>query len=73
MSSPLLCIDCWLPHELLLPSMTVLMHHGSMGMVAAALRFGLPSLVLPLHFDQFLWVCICFCPAHKPYLGNAQS
>lgn len=45
-----------IPHHLLLPDCTAVMHHGGAGTSAAVLTAGLPHIVCPFHFDQFSWV-----------------
>jgi UDP:flavonoid glycosyltransferase YjiC (YdhE family) len=43
------------PHEWLLPRMRAIIHHGGAGTTGAALRAGVPSIVVPLGFDQPFW------------------
>lgn len=43
------------PHEWLFPRMAAAIHHGGAGTTAAALRAGVPSLVIPHNFDQPFW------------------
>ena len=43
------------PHEWLLPRMRAVVHHGGAGTTGAALRAGVPSVVVPLGFDQPFW------------------
>jgi sterol 3beta-glucosyltransferase len=43
------------PHEWLLPRMQAVVHHGGAGTTGAALRAGVPSIVVPLGFDQPFW------------------
>lgn len=45
----------WAPHAALLPSCAAVVHHGGAGTTHAALRAGLPSVVLPFIFEQRLW------------------
>mmetsp|Transcript_36688 Transcript_36688/g.87817 ORF Transcript_36688/g.87817 Transcript_36688/m.87817 type:complete len:599 (-) Transcript_36688:109-1905(-) len=45
----------WAPHEWLLPLCCMAVHHGGCGTTAAALRAGLPSVVVPVAFDQHFW------------------
>ena len=45
-----------IPHTLLLPDCSAVVHHGGAGTSAAALTAGLPHIVCPFHFDQFFWV-----------------
>ena len=41
------------PHALLFPRTAVVVHHGGSGTTAAALRAGVPQVLLPLILDQF--------------------
>jgi UDP:flavonoid glycosyltransferase YjiC (YdhE family) len=43
------------PHGWLFPRMTVVVHHGGAGTTAAALRAGVPSVVVPIMSDQPFW------------------
>jgi len=43
------------PHAWLFPRVTAVISHGGAGTVAAALRAGIPSIVLPFFFDQGFW------------------
>lgn len=43
------------PHDWLLPQTAAVVHHGGGGSVAAGLRAGIPSVVLPMLFSQFFW------------------
>lgn len=45
-----------IPHLLLLPECSAVVHHGGAGTSAAALVAGLPQIICPFHFDQFSWV-----------------
>jgi sterol 3beta-glucosyltransferase len=45
----------WAPHRWLAPRCSVFVHHGGAGTTHAALRAGLPSVVLPFIFEQRLW------------------
>ena len=44
-----------IPHEWLFPRMRGIVHHGGSGTTGAALRSGVPSIVVPLGFDQPYW------------------
>ena len=57
--SALIAVAGSVPHHLLLPECSAMMHHGGAGTCAAALTAGLPQLVCPFHFDQFSWVSSC--------------
>jgi UDP:flavonoid glycosyltransferase YjiC (YdhE family) len=43
------------PHEWLFPRVSAVVHHGGAGTTAAALRAGVPSVILPFFFDQGFW------------------
>lgn len=43
------------PHSELFPRMAAVVHHGGAGTTAAALRAGVPSVVVPHGADQFAW------------------
>ena len=43
------------PHDSLFPRMSAVVHHGGAGTTAAALRAGVPSVILPFFFDQGFW------------------
>ncbi len=43
------------PHDWLFPQLSAVVHHGGAGTVAAGLRAGLPTLVVPFFGDQFFW------------------
>lgn len=43
------------PHDWLYPRLAAVVHHGGSGTTAAALRAGIPSLIVPFGFDQRLW------------------
>merc|ERR1712039_561752 len=40
------------PHEWLFPRCACTVHHGGAGTTAAALRAGVPTIVVPLGYDQ---------------------
>ena len=44
-----------LPHAWLYPRSSAIVHHGGAGTTGAAVRSGVPSLVVPLGFDQQFW------------------
>lgn len=44
-----------IPHEWLFPRTVAVVHHGGAGTTGAALRAGVPSVVVPLGFDQPYW------------------
>ena len=43
------------PHDWLFPGMAGAVHHGGAGTTAAALRAGIPSLILPFITEQAFW------------------
>lgn len=43
------------PHDWLFPQMKAIIHHGGAGTTVAAVRAGVPSMVLPFLGDQFFW------------------
>ncbi len=43
------------PHEIVFPLMSGIIHHGGGGSTAAALRAGVPSVALPVFADQPYW------------------
>ena len=43
------------PHEWLFPRVAAAVHHGGAGTTAAALRAGIPSVVVTFFADQFFW------------------
>jgi sterol 3beta-glucosyltransferase len=44
-----------IPHYWLFPQMSAIVHHGGAGTTGAALRSGVPSIVVPFGFDQAFW------------------
>jgi sterol 3beta-glucosyltransferase len=45
------------PHDWLFPRCKLIIHHGGAGTTAAALRSGVPSMIIPLAGDQPFWAC----------------
>jgi sterol 3beta-glucosyltransferase len=43
------------PHDWLFPRMSAVVHHGGAGTTAAALRAGIPSVIIPVMSDQPFW------------------
>jgi len=43
------------PHDWLFPQMAGVVHHGGAGTVAAGLRAGVPTMVVPFFGDQMFW------------------
>ena len=52
----LVAVKGFVDHAELFSHCSALVHHGGAGTVTSALRAGLPSVVCPLQFDQFMWV-----------------
>jgi sterol 3beta-glucosyltransferase len=43
------------PHDWLFPRMSAAVHHGGAGTTAAAVRAGIPSVIIPFYGDQPFW------------------
>jgi UDP:flavonoid glycosyltransferase YjiC (YdhE family) len=43
------------PHDWLFPRMSAAVHHGGAGTTAAAVRAGIPSVIVPFYGDQPFW------------------
>jgi sterol 3beta-glucosyltransferase len=43
------------PHDWLFPRVAAVVHHGGVGTTAAALRAGVPQIIVPFSADQPLW------------------
>jgi sterol 3beta-glucosyltransferase len=43
------------PHDWLFPRMAAIVHHGGAGTTAAALRAGVPAVIVPFMGDQYFW------------------
>ncbi len=48
-------IDNYIPHSWLFPRVCGVIHHGGAGTTAAAVRAGVPSIIVPFFFDQWFW------------------
>jgi sterol 3beta-glucosyltransferase len=48
------------PHDWLFPQASVVVHHGGAGVTGAALRAGLPSVIVPVFADQPFWASRLF-------------
>jgi len=44
-----------IPHSWLFPRVSAVVHHGGAGTTGAALRAGIPSVIIPFFFDQGFW------------------
>jgi len=44
-----------IPYDWLFPKVAAVVHHGGAGTLAAALRAGIPSIVIPFVADQPFW------------------
>ena len=49
------CVAESIPHDWLFPRLAAVVSHGGAGTTAAALRAGVPSVILPFFFDQSFW------------------
>jgi UDP:flavonoid glycosyltransferase YjiC (YdhE family) len=54
LSPEVLSVDS-VPHEWLFPRVCAAVHHGGAGVTGAALRAGLPSVIVPVFADQPFW------------------
>ena len=43
------------PHSWLFPKISAVVHHGGAGTTGAAVRAGIPSVIIPFFFDQGFW------------------
>jgi sterol 3beta-glucosyltransferase len=43
------------PHTWLFPRVRAVIHHGGAGTTAAALRAGVPQIIVPMYSDSFFW------------------
>lgn len=43
------------PHSWLFPKVSAVIHHGGAGTTAAAIKAGVPSIIIPFFFDQLFW------------------
>jgi sterol 3beta-glucosyltransferase len=50
----------YVPHDWLFPRMAAVVHHGGAGTTAAALRAGVPSVLVPHLGDQAMWGRLLF-------------
>ena len=53
--------------------MAAIVHHGGAGTTAAALRAGVPSLVIPFMADQPFWARPCFRTRRRPAAHTTQE
>lgn len=44
-----------IPHDWLFPQVAAVIHHGGAGTTAAAMRAGIPEIIVPFFFDQRFW------------------
>jgi sterol 3beta-glucosyltransferase len=45
----------WVPLDWLFSRMAAVVHHGGAGTTAEGLRAGVPTVIVPFFYDQFLW------------------
>jgi sterol 3beta-glucosyltransferase len=61
------------PHDWLFPRMAAAVHHGGAGTTAAAVRAGIPSVIVPFYGDQPFWArCLQREGAAPPALDRKQ-
>lgn len=61
------------PHDWLFPRMAAAVHHGGAGTTAAAVRAGIPSVIVPFFGDQPFWArCLQREGAAPPILDRKQ-
>lgn len=53
-SGSIVAIDS-VPHDWLVPQVSMVVHHGGAGITTTALRCGVPAIVVPFFGDQLLW------------------
>jgi sterol 3beta-glucosyltransferase len=53
--TPDLYLASAIPHDWLFPRVAAAVHHGGAGTTAAALRAGIPSVIVPFGLDQSFW------------------
>jgi len=54
------------PHDQLFPLMSAAVHHGGAGTTAAAVRAGIPSIIVPFFGDQPFWAARLNCLGVAP-------
>ena len=55
LASPDLYVANSIPHDWLFPKVSAVVHHGGAGTTAAAIKAGVPSVIIPFFFDQGFW------------------
>lgn len=55
LSSSDLYVAKHIPHSWLFPRISAVVHHGGAGTTGAAVRAGIPSIIIPFFFDQRFW------------------
>ena len=61
------CMVKSVPHSWLFPRVAAVVHHGGAGTMAAGLRAGIPSIIIPFFGDQLFWGQL----VHKLGVGTA--
>ncbi|MDR1362738.1 MAG: glycosyltransferase [Spirochaetaceae bacterium] len=51
----LFLLDSVVPHNLVFPHCSAIIHHGGVGTTHSAARFGIPQMIQPLFLDQWYW------------------
>nr|WP_319392384.1 glycosyltransferase [uncultured Desulfobacter sp.] len=54
-AGPDLYVTKSIPHSWLFPRVSAVIHHGGAGTTGAAVRAGIPSIIIPFFFDQGFW------------------
>jgi sterol 3beta-glucosyltransferase len=54
------------PHAWLFPRVRAVIHHGGAGTTAAALRAGVPQIIVPMYSDNFFWSARLFAKGVAP-------
>jgi UDP:flavonoid glycosyltransferase YjiC (YdhE family) len=65
LTDDILSVD-FVPHHWLFPRVCAAVHHGGAGVTGAALRAGLPSVVVPVFADQPFWAARVFALGAGP-------
>ncbi len=55
LSCPDLYVAKSIPHAWLFPKISAVVHHGGAGTTGAAVKAGIPSVIIPFFFDQGFW------------------
>ena len=61
------------PHDYLFPRVAAAVHHGGAGTTAAAVRAGIPSVIVPFYGDQPFWARCLACQGVAPPVLQRKS